>query len=268
MRYWVEVVIVSVALVGLFGCSENQPARVERTNAQASAERPVSAEVAPIKIPHDPSLPTWVVVVEPFVMAASGVVSGTTNPAAPMAGMSVINPGEQIGPGVSAQLVTSLQRAGNIVVIDYETYARDPSKIANGLRPGEKGPFVIQGTITEFNETADVSGQGDSTGPNVPSMFIPYVGGLVSYGIGTKASSETKRKGMVGLDVRVLDPTTGRLLSSFTSEGSFISVGSTSSRTTWGNTVTNTEYASSAIGQAQRIALNQTVTQIHALVSP
>lgn len=268
MRYWIEFIIVSAVMISLAGCSENQPARVERESAQASAERPVSAEVAPLKIPLDSTLPTLVVVVEPFVMAASGVVSGTVNPAVPTAGMSVINPGEQIGPGVSDQLITSFQRVGNIVVIDYETYQRDPMKITNGLRPGEKGPFIIQGTITEFNETADVSGQGESTGPNVPSMFIPYVGGLVSYGIGTKAKSKTKRKGMVGLDVRVVDPATGRLVTSFTSEGSFVSVGSSSSRTTWGNTVTSTEYASSAIGQAQRIALNQTITQIHGLVLP
>ncbi len=262
----VFVVAVILVLVGQFGCSENQPARVDRVGAQAGAERPVVAEVALVSIPLDSALPTWVVVVEPFVMGASGVVSGTNNPIGPTGGMSVINPGEQIGPGVAAQLVTSLQRVGNIVVIDYDTYRRDPEKITNGLKSGEEGPFVIQGTVTEFNETADVSGQGQSPGPNIPSLFIPYVGGLVSHGIGTKTSTETKRTGMVGLDIRVVNPTTGRLVTSFTSEGSFTSVGSTSSRTTWGNTKTNTEYAASAIGQAQRIALNQTITQIHDLI--
>ncbi|MFH1170742.1 MAG: CsgG/HfaB family protein [Candidatus Vogelbacteria bacterium] len=199
----------------------------------------------------------------PSLWGASGVTADISAPG----GEKVINPGEQIGPGVSAQLVSALQRVGNVVVIDYSSYERAPEKIVASLKPNERGLFIIKGAITEFSEIADGSGKGESTGYSVPLALIPYVGGLVSYGHGTKASSETKRKGMVGLDVQIIDPATGRLVTSFTTEGSFISVGATSSRTTWGNTKTSKEYASSTIGQAQRIALNKTVTQIHSALT-
>ena len=252
----------------LGGCVENVAARIDREEAQAKDKRPISTEVAVVNIPHDPTLPIWVVVVvEPFVMGASGVTSGPINPMVPTAGVPIINPGEQIGSGVAAQLVTSLRRVGNIVVIDYDTYQRDPDKIINGLRPGEQGPFVIKGTVTEFSEMANVSGQGKSTGPNFGLSLIPFVGGIVAHGYGTKSNSETKHIGMVGIDIQIVDSTTGRLVTSFTAEGSFTSISATKSRTTWGNTKTSTEYASSAIGQAQRIALNKTIAQIHSTLT-
>lgn len=119
-----------------------------------------------------------------------------------------MNPGEQIGPGVAAQLVSALQRVGNVIVIDYAAYAH-----------------------------------------------------------GTRSASETKHLGMVGLEVQIVEPTTGRLLDSFTAEGSFTAIGTTTVRTTWGKTKTKADYASSAIGQAQRMALNQTITRIHAALT-
>ena len=167
----------------------------------------------------------------------------------------------------SAQLITSLRKVGNLVVADWNTYQRDPDKIINGLRPGERGPFIIRGTVTEFSETADTSAKGKSTGPNVLSMFIPFVGGLVSYGIGTKAESEATHVGMVGLDIPIVDPATGLVMTSLTAEGSFTSVSVTKSRTQFGGTKSNTESASSAIGQAQRIAINKTIAQIHSTLT-
>lgn len=239
------------------GCVGNVSAYVDREEAQATAKRPVSTEVEAIGIPPNPSLPTWVVVVEPFVMGASGVTSGSKT------GSSITNPGEQIGPGVAAQLVTSLRKVGNLAVVDYDIYQRNPDKVAGSLQVGEQGPFLVKGTVTEFSEMADTSIKGKSTGPNIPSLFIPYVGGLVSYGIGTKTESEAKHVGMVGLDIQIVDPAAGRLIASLTAEGSFTSVSVTKSRTQWGGTKSNTESASSALGQAQRIALNKAVTQIH-----
>lgn len=270
MNSQVKGALIGVAIAAmllLIGCVENIVAHVEREGAQATAERPVSTEVAVVRIPTDPNLPTYVIVVEPFVMGASGVTPAQGYQGMPSAGAPVIlNPGDQIGPGVSAQLLSTLSHAGNFKLIDWDTYQRDPDKVTKGVRPDERGPFLIRGAITEFSETADTSVKGESTGPNIPSMFIPIVGGLVSYGIGTKAETEAKHVGMVGLDIQIVDPVTGRLITSFTAEGSFTSVSVTKSRTQWGGTRSNTESASSAIGQAQRIALNKAVTQIHELV--
>lgn len=257
------VAVITSTFVLAVGCSGKSEIRgyVDRQEARAGAERPISTEVTPITISFDPALPIFVVTVEPFIMAASGVTSGAGQQGA------IINPGEQIGPGVAAQLISSLQRVGNVSVIDYATYARDPDKVVAGLKNGEQGPFIIKGTVTEFSETADATGRGENSGPNFGLAMIPYVGGIAAYAHGTRSASETKRIGMVALDVQVVDPKSGRLLASFTSEGSFTAISTTKSRTTWGNTKTNVESASSAIGQAQRMALNKTVTQIHALFS-
>ncbi|MBI2042734.1 MAG: hypothetical protein HYT21_03255 [Candidatus Nealsonbacteria bacterium] len=272
-------VVIIVALIWPAGCAGPSGIRteVDRTEAQAAASRPIATEVAPASIPFDPALPIWVVTVEPFMMGASGVTSGTgwsggltivapgaIHPITPPTGMPITNPGEQIGPGMAAQLVSALQRVGNVAVIDYAAFVLNPGKIADGLKEGEQGPFIIKGAVTEFSETADVSGQGESQGPNLGLALIPYVGGIAAYAHGTRSASETKRLGMVGLDVQIIDPSTGRLLDSFTAEGSFTAIGTTKVRTKWGKTETKTDYASSAIGQAQRIALNKTITQIHA----
>jgi len=264
----VKSVVIGIAVMMVLflvgGCVENVSARLDRKEGQAKDKRPVSTEVEVASIPADPSLPTYVVVVEPFMMGASGVTSGEGYRGMPSAGAPVIiNPGDQIGSGISAQLISTLSKAGNLKVIDWGIYQRDPDKIINGLQPSERGPFVIKGTVTEFSETADTSAKGESTGPNIPSLFIPYIGGLVSYGIGTKAKSEVKHVGMVGLDIQIVDPITGLVMASLTAEGSFTSVSITKSRTQWGGTKSNTESASSAIGQAQRIALNEAVTHIH-----
>ena len=248
---------LAMCLIGSSGCVENVSARVDRASARAAAERPISTEVETVSIPADPNLPTVVVVVEPFVMGASGVTAG------PKTGVSILDPGEQIGPGISAQLITSLKKTGNLVVVDYDVYRRDPGRVAGSLRSGEEGPFLIKGTVTDFSETADTSIKGEHQGPNFLLSIIPYVGGIAAYGHGTKAESEAKHIGMVGLDIQIVDPTTGRLAASFTAEGSFTSMSATKSRTQWGNTKTSVESVSSAIGQAERIALNQAVSRIH-----
>ncbi|MFH1170743.1 MAG: hypothetical protein V1704_04260 [Candidatus Vogelbacteria bacterium] len=65
---WCSLTAVAMTL-GLSGCSpKNVQARLDRNEAQAEAFRPVSTEVELIRIPANPDLPTWVVVVEPFVM--------------------------------------------------------------------------------------------------------------------------------------------------------------------------------------------------------
>ncbi len=255
--------VAMMAVLFLVGCVENVSAHVDREEAQAKDKRPVSTEVEIASIPADPSLPTYVVVIQPFAIGASGVTSGQGYHGMPSDGVPVVlNPGDQIGSGVSAQLISILSKVGNLKVIDWDIYQRDPDKIINGLRPGERGPFTIKGTVTEFSETADTSIKGESTGPNVLSMFVPYIGWIISYGIGTKEKSEAKHVGMVGLDIQIVDPATGLVMASLTAEGSFTSVSVTKSRRQWGGTKSNTESASSAIGQAQRIALNKAVTQI------
>lgn len=261
----------------VLGCSESESAYVDRTEAQAQASQPVSTEVEAISIPADPDLPTLVLVVEPFVMGASGVTADTGQMNAMMlaygagqfvgvgGGGPVINPGAQIGPGVSAQLISALSRMGNVMVIDHASYLANPDQISANLEAEQIGPFLMKGTVTEFSEKADESGQGQSRGPGM-GAYIPYVGPILALADSGKASSQIKRKGMVGFDAQIIDPKTGRIVASFTASGSFVSVSVVRSHTKWGKTETTTEYASSAIGQAQRQALNNAMLEIQKLI--
>ena len=284
MRKSFGLLVVILSVAWLAGCGKDAgPAHVDRYGAQAQPLRPVVAEVKPVSIPADSNLPTIVLVVEDFVMAASGVTSGggaqstptfintggLDGPAVinlPIGGGTVINPGQQIGPGVSAQLISTLSRVGNVIVYDYATYKIEPQKITANMKPGQLGPFLIKGTVTEFAETSDSSTQGESKGPNPGTMLIPYAGPII-YTIdvlkGRKSTVETRHTGMVGLDVRIVNPTTGQIVSSFTSEGTFTTVSMTVTQTKGGKTTTSSDYAASALGQAQVAALNKTVTKIH-----
>lgn len=64
--------IIACALIAT-GC---QTATVDRSAAQAKAEAPEAAKVEVVSLPHEPSLPTFVVAILPFDDSASGVTSG------------------------------------------------------------------------------------------------------------------------------------------------------------------------------------------------
>lgn len=274
---WLRLV-AATSLLGLAACGgEEQMASVDRASAQAQGERQTQALVEPVQIPGNPELPTYVIVIKPFETSLSGVTSGTPTPMIPvMTSTPVIDP-DKIGPGVSAQLITLLQgNVGNVEIVDYDFYQNNGEKVAAAISEfntnpdGKKksGPLLIRGTVTEFTEANNMSGEGESHGPNVALGLVPYVGGLLVLAKGTKSVHETRLTGMVGMDLQVVDPKNGRVISSFACEGTFTSIGMIVSRTAWGKTKTSIEYASSAIGQAQRVALNKAATKIHeAIVS-
>jgi curli biogenesis system outer membrane secretion channel CsgG len=62
---------------------------------------------------------------------------------------------------------------------------------------------------------------------------------------------------MVGLDVQIIDYRSDRIVASFSASGRFISDQEQSSVSVLGIGTTSERSASSALGQAQRIALNE-----------
>jgi hypothetical protein len=242
----------------LFGCGGDEVrARVDRTGAQATTTRPVSTEVPLESIPYDSRQPKYVVVVEPpFPYAASGASAGVG-----ASGTTVLDLGGQVSLGVPAQLVSALNRVGNVILVDWADYQAQGGQIK--LQPGEIGPFIIRGAVTECQEKSDESTSGEVKGPSFWTYLIPHVGGIIAAGVGTKSETQTRMEGMIAIDLRVVDSRSKRVIASFPAAGSFVTFGATKSRTSFNTTRTSVEYASSAIGQAERQAMNNAIHGIH-----
>jgi curli biogenesis system outer membrane secretion channel CsgG len=247
-----------------------------------------------VSIPYQPDAPRFVVAVLPFETAASGIVSGGATPSAPAANSSILSvlqgglkqePSQStsyaqgalpsVGPGLAAQLTTALGQSGNISLLD-------PSALVKGadgsysckLALGEVGPYIVRGAVTEFNETADLSEQkrGGSLAPLGAALGVAGLAsgsnGLAWTGAGlavanpTYENREATRTGMVGIDVRVVDGRNGRIVSAFNSSGSFTTQSATSGLSVFGIGGGNAEFAASALGQATRVAMNDSVTRI------
>lgn len=259
MKKWLSVAMCLLS----FGCRDNDvEIELDRNSVQATPERPPAAKVEQVSIAYDPTLSRWVVVVEPFTVAASGITSGSGwQPTLPTG----------IGPGIAAQLVSALGRVGNVVVIDHDVYQDNPGKVIAEMRNGELGPFVIRGVVTEFGETADLQSAGESeygtkTGrvlSMIPVGGVSLAGRIINADKGSRGVRETRRTGMVGFDLQVVDPLTGRVCGSLTAEGSFTAADVVRTKSKFGKTEMSVDYASSALGQAQRAALNSAVCQLH-----
>ncbi len=289
-------------VVVVSGC---MTASVDRSAAKAEEGAPEAAQVPVVSIPFDGAYPTYVVAVEPLNYGAVDVRSGGGPAAAPSPSRGVLGglmgggasadggrnwdshhddwkmqaSGDRVGDGVAAQLLTALSRSGNIQVIEIGSLKRTADgKLTCELQPGEIGPFVVRGTVTEFSETADASEQkkGGSLGPLGAAMGL--IGGITgnrtvaATGAGVAIAdprmekAEMKRKGMVGMDLRLVDARTGRLVGAFNSAGTFTTVSSVAGSSVFGIGSGGSEFAASALGQATRAAMNDATQQATALL--
>lgn len=87
-----------------------------------------------ISIPYDASKPKFLLVVEPFE-SSQGVLTVAYGQ-----GNSV-----PIADQMSAQLITALTKVGNFAVYDRKHRGSVKAK------KGEKGPYILRATLTEFN---------------------------------------------------------------------------------------------------------------------
>ncbi|MCX8049899.1 MAG: hypothetical protein N3A55_09645 [Methylohalobius sp.] len=290
--------LVFFLVLGLSACT----ATVDRANVQAQAGAPVSAQVEIKHIPYDPNLPKFVVVVEPLQVGAEGTAMGPPPPSPqgqqyygfgafgwvfpsgspspqgytpPLQGMS-----EKVGKGLSAQLLSALSNAGNVVVIDYEHYQQHKDHPEKLLKKGEVGPFLIKGMVTEFNEVAEAGSQRKGGSLGWVGTTLGAVGALAGSreaamaGIAlagmnpTFENTRARRTGSVALDLQVIDVKTGRMVGSFPARGSFTAETATSGFSLFGIGGGSADFAQSALGQATRAALNEALEQLtHLLAS-
>lgn len=289
--------ILSLLLFGLAGCT----ATVDRAGVQAQAGAPVSAQVEIKHIPYDPNLPKFVVVVEPLQVGAEGGAMGPPPPSPqrqqyygfgafgwvfpsgspspqgytpPLQGMS-----EKVGKGLAAQLLSALSNAGNIEVIDYDHYLQHKDHPEKLVKKGEVGPFLIKGTVTEFNEVAEAGSQRKGGSLGWVGTTLGAVGALAGSREALMAgtalagmnptfeNTRARRTGSVGLDLQVVDVKTGRMVGSFPAHGSFTAETATGGFSLFGIGGGSSDFAQSALGQATRVALNEALEKLTNLLA-
>lgn len=288
--------VIKFWVIGVFiaGCATS----IDKRSVQATGYTPESTRVEVISIPFDPKKPTYLVAIEPLEMGAEESVNGPppgtgqstsryygwgpfgwgfpgreypapTAYAAPLQGMS-----ERVAKGISAQLLNAMSRCGNIQVIDYAHYLKHTESPSALVRSGEVGPFLIKGTVTEFNEVADAESErnGVSLGwlgtvigisgavAGIPGLGIG--GGVVAAANPTWEDTRARRTGAVGMDLQILEPASGRILSSIVSHGSFTAESASSGLAVFGIGGGESKFAASALGQATRAAMNDALRQL------
>jgi curli biogenesis system outer membrane secretion channel CsgG len=273
------------------------PATVNQQSVRATDQAPVATQVDVVRIPYNPNYPYYVLTVEPFDIATDGVPSGPPPqtpgvvrygfgpwgwgllPTGPEA--EAYNPNPQgisgnIGPGVAAQLTTALSNVGNIRLIDWDYYQQhrgSPAKLVN-RKANEVGPFVVRGVVTEFNEVAEATGSttGGSLGALGAALAIggaiagnrpaTYTGAGLALANPGYQNTVARRTGSVGMDLKIVDPSNGRLVGSVLANGSFTSESAANGFSLFGFGKASNAFAASALGQANRAAMNSATTQI------
>lgn len=289
MKMKITTRIMSVMGLGAMAISAGC-ATVERTNVQAQAGAPLAAQVQQVQMQYDPNQPKYVVIVDPLDFGASGIISGGGAASASNVTPGVIDPVFQgglqgghlegnransgnlapaAGIGLGAQIVTALSQWPNISIADPASVTRrSDGTYTTRLSPGEIGPFIVRGVITEFNETADLSEKKRGASLGLAGAAAGVAGAVTGIdalmwtGVGvavanpTYTSEKVSRSGMVGMDVQILDGRTARLLRSFNANGTFTTQSAHSGLSLFGIGGGNAEFAASALGQATRAATN------------
>ncbi len=280
-----------VALCALLGACT---AEVNKQSVKATQTAPESTQVDVVRIPYDPSLPRYVVTVEPLSFDAGGGSGGSAPPVPGRRygwgpwGWGILPEGPQarpynpppqvasgnLGNAIAAQLETALSNAGNVSIIDYEFYLAHKNRPRELVKRGEVGPFVIRGAVTEFNEVAEATGSSAGGSLGAVGVALGVAGAIAGNtpaavtGAGVALANPTlektnaRRTGSVAMDLKIVNPNDGRLVGSIVANGSFTSESTSSGFSVFGIGKASNAYAASALGQADRAAMNSATTQI------
>jgi len=255
----------SASLIGFVGCSP----KLDPRSARAESGAPDASEVAEIDIPYEPGIPKYVVAVQPLKFSVGSISGNTVIDGKPASIDIDYKTADSQAHVITAQLTSALSNVGNIVLLDDSGFSKNKAgRVSASLKKGEKGPYVISGTITEFNEVAeaDESDAGGSigwagavmgiAGAVTDNNALTWTGAGIAAANPTYEESEASRKGMVAIDLKLTDGKTGRIIRAFSVKGTFKAISASSGFSLFGIGKSEKKYASSAIGQAMRVALN------------
>jgi curli biogenesis system outer membrane secretion channel CsgG len=263
MRRYLSVLSIcfSIFALSLSGCS----ASLDKSKTRADEGATESTEIQVIQIPYNPDLPTYVFAIEPFIFRESLQQGQEVS--------QVLF--QEIGSDLAAKLTSALSGVGNFQVIDSGLIKDSSGMYKAKMSPGEVGPFVVRATVTEFTEQAELKEKERKVsmgffgliatlfGAFTGSDALKYGGMAVAVANPEYQSKETERIGMVGLDFRVVDGTTGRIVNAFKSEGTFASVTASAEGSVFGIGGGETKTAQSVMEQAVTAALNDATMKIH-----
>ncbi len=272
------------------------PATVDKRSVRATDQAPESTQVDVVRVPYDPSLPYYVLVVEPFTFDTDSSPAAST-PRTPGTrygwgpyGWGILPEGPkahaynpppqgapaQMGTAIANQLVTALGNAGNVRIIDYDYYMQHRGSPSSMVRRGQRevGPFLIRGSVTEFNEIAEASGSstGGSAGALGAALGIAgaiagnreaaIAGSALAVANPTYENTVARRTGSVAMDLKITDPSSGRVTGTVVANGSFTSESAANGFSMFGFGKASNAFAASALGQANRAAMNSATQQI------
>jgi hypothetical protein len=236
-------------------------AHVDRVGVQARSGAPVSARVTEISIPLDPDAPRFIIAVEPVTLQGSvrNQVS-TTRTTGGVHGSSFDVNGDvtisqetsssqtSVAPNanqIATQFVSALSAIENFSVVTPDALVKNSSGqyVLRGriAEPGEKGPYLIRAMITEY-EAASESAQSDTN--------------VLIYN-----SDESLTRGMVAIDVQVIEGRTNRVTTAFPVQATFAAQ-SSKSGTGLVQIYSEREQAKSVLDQALRKAVNDAATRV------
>lgn len=272
-----RVVLIAAAVSLVSGTTLTGCATLDPNSVAASNQVPGHAKVEPVSIAFDPKLPKFLVAVEPFQMNSEEQIiqadsTGSRRCINGQCSSTISN--KTVGHGVSSQLITALTNVGNLSVVEMKAVRRNrDGTYSTRIGKGEKGPYIIRGTVTEFSENVASSekSRGASLGwvGAVAGIAGAVTGnrGLFWSGAGvaaanpTFASKEAARTGMIAFDIQVLNGRTGRIVKAFSVAGTFTAKSASNGGSLFGIGGSHTEFAQSAMGQAMRVAMNDAVTK-------
>ena len=170
--------------------------------------------------------------------------------------------GWDVGGGLSAIMVAELNKNGAFRVVnrsDLDATLYEQSLALQGLtakntvKAGQLigAQYLVRGSVTEFSNAK--KGGGLSVGGNVGKMF----GGL----------SPQRRKGHIGIDVSVIDSTTGAIVASTTVRKEVKKFAIAGSLTGDGWSVGGNKFENSVLGEAARQAIQEAVGQLASALS-
>jgi hypothetical protein len=249
-----KVTYLLAFLLIISGCT----ARVDQNSVRASANIPTAAKVDRVNIEHDSSTPNIYMTIEPILVRINRgendinikyKESGKKDPEwmheKKRLTVNVKYYQEyflQRQIQITTQLASSLGGVKNFKLLDYNI-AKEKNFTSTNKKPNDLGLYLVRASITEAND--QVLYKSDKS--RIPGIY---------------KDKEVEIKGMVGLDIQVIDPTSGEVIHAFPTQGSY----TTKDVSVEGGLLTDFssshEVVKSSIDQALRVALNNAANEL------